>query len=144
MSDSDKMRADFEAWAEDYNLGRTLAATSATGFYTRNIAWTAWQVAHAAGQKAERAAIFIEWENGEIMAAEVERLRAACNKYSEDELLQGDWKARALKAETELAAAKADLASLDAIVAENEFLRVADGQLLADWLRERVKERGEQ
>jgi hypothetical protein len=56
MSD-DKMRAEFEQWAEDNDCGITLAATSATGFYTRNIAWTAWQAAYAAGQKAEREAV---------------------------------------------------------------------------------------
>ena len=54
MSDTDKMRAEFEAWAEDNDCGITLAATSATGFYTRNIAWTAWQAAYQSGQKAER------------------------------------------------------------------------------------------
>jgi hypothetical protein len=54
MSDSDKMRQEFEAWAEDNDCGITLAATTATGFYTRNIAWTAWQSAYAAGRKAER------------------------------------------------------------------------------------------
>ena len=75
MSD-DKMRAEFEKWAEDHNLGLTLAAATATGLYTRNIAWTAWQAAYDAGQKAEREAIFIELENGELLAAEVERLRA--------------------------------------------------------------------
>jgi hypothetical protein len=53
MSD-DKMRDEFETWAEEYNLGKTLAATTATGYYTRNIAWTAWQVAYAVGRKAER------------------------------------------------------------------------------------------
>ncbi len=56
MSD-DKMRAEFEAWAEDNDCGIMLAQTSSTGFYTRNIAWTAWQAAYAAGQKAEREAI---------------------------------------------------------------------------------------
>lgn len=56
MSDKDKMRAQFEAWAENNDCGITLAATSATGFYTRNIAWTAWQAAYAAGQGAERKA----------------------------------------------------------------------------------------
>jgi hypothetical protein len=54
---TDKMRAEFEVWAEDNDCGITLAATSATGFYTRNIAWTAWQAAYSAGQEAERKAI---------------------------------------------------------------------------------------
>jgi hypothetical protein len=56
MSDSDKLRAEFEKWAEDNDCGITHAAASATGFYLRNITWTAWQVAYAAGQKAEREA----------------------------------------------------------------------------------------
>lgn len=55
------MRAEFEVWAEEHNLGITLAAASATGLYTRNLAWTAWRTAYQAGQKAEQ--------------AEVERLR---------------------------------------------------------------------
>jgi hypothetical protein len=76
MSDSDKMRAEFEAWAEDNDCGITLAATSATGFYTRNIAWTAWQAAYQSGQKAEREAICIQWEGADATIAEVERLRA--------------------------------------------------------------------
>ncbi len=53
MSD-DKVRAAFEKWAEDHNLGLTLAAATATGFYTRNIAWTAWQAAYQAGQTAKQ------------------------------------------------------------------------------------------
>lgn len=104
----DKLRAEFEAWAEDNDCGITLAATSATGFYTRNIAWTAWQAAYAAGQEAEREAICIEWEGAEALSAEVERLRA------------------------ELAAAKADLAMVEATVSENELLRVTNERLAAD------------
>jgi len=76
MSDTDKMRAEFEAWAEDNDCGITLAATSATGFYTRNIAWTAWQAAYQSGQKAEREAICIQWEGADATIAEVERLRS--------------------------------------------------------------------
>jgi hypothetical protein len=57
---TDKMRAEFEKWAEDNDCGITLAATTATGYYTRNIAWTAYQAAYAAGQKAEREAIAAE------------------------------------------------------------------------------------
>ena len=59
---SDKMRAEFEQWAEDNDCGITLAATSATGFYTRNIAWTAWQAAYQAGRMAELEAIQREKE----------------------------------------------------------------------------------
>ena len=48
----DTMRAEFEQWAEDNDCGITLAATSATGFYTRNIAWTAWRAAYQSGRKS--------------------------------------------------------------------------------------------
>lgn len=83
MSGSDKMRAEFEEWAKlelfdplcpDANY---LERDETSYFHTvADNYWIAWQAAYAAGQKSEREAIFIEWENGEIMAAEVERLRA--------------------------------------------------------------------
>jgi len=38
------------------------------------------------------------------LRAEVERLTAACDKFSNSEIFQGDWKARAERAEAELAA----------------------------------------
>jgi hypothetical protein len=37
-----------------------------------------------------------------LLRAEVERLTVACNKFSNDEIAQGDWKARAEKAEAAL------------------------------------------
>lgn len=62
-------------------------------------------------------------EVAEVLAHEVERLRAelAETKAENVGLAESHY-----RVEVELAAAKADLASLDAIVAENEFLRVSN------------------
>lgn len=76
MSD-DKMRAEFEKWAKA--VGHDLSQTKGDDrywFVSTESAWESWQAAYQAGLKAEREAIFIEWENGELLAAEVERLRA--------------------------------------------------------------------
>ena len=76
MSD-DKVRAEFEKWAKA--VGHDLSQTKGDDrywFVSTESAWESWQAAYQAGQKAEREAIFIEWENGELLAAEVERLRA--------------------------------------------------------------------
>ena len=43
------------------------------------------------------------------LRAETERLTAACDKFSNSEIMQGDWKARAERAEAELAAERARL-----------------------------------
>lgn len=92
-------------------------------------------------------------EAASVLRTEVERLRKACNQYSEDELLNGDWRARAEKAEAELAAVKA--ASVCPVRVLNIFegtyesdryieLRTdAEADTFTDWLRDRVQERGE-
>lgn len=80
MSD-DKMRQEFEEWADKQCLSLTrinwkCGTVSEYAYTTTFDAWQVWQSAYQAGQKAEREAIFIEWENGETLACEVERLRA--------------------------------------------------------------------
>tara|TARA_R110000868_G_scaffold318370_1_gene579128 strand:- start:133 stop:360 length:228 start_codon:yes stop_codon:yes gene_type:complete len=56
MSDSDKMRAEFEAWATpcELNLRRLNEGYLCNA---SNNCWIVWQAAYAAGQEAERAAI---------------------------------------------------------------------------------------
>lgn len=86
MSD-DKIRAEFEKWAKDYYGYASDDLAIERNFYvysTVEECWQNWQAAYDAGQKAEREAIFIEWENGEIMAAEVERLRAELAQLRKD------------------------------------------------------------
>lgn len=153
---TDKMRAEFEAWAEDNDCGITLAATTATGFYTRNIAWTAYQAAYAAGRKAEQ--------------AEVERLRAelaACQSLVDEtrtelsicgafhSVAKKEWQLEVEKVnrlEAELAAAKA--ASVVPVKVVDCFADIdrtavvilwsnADAERFADWLRERIGEKGD-
>ena len=73
---SDPIRDDFEAAANqnDYHTLRTRG-----GDYINNevaVAWHFYQLAYAAGQKAEREAICIQWEGADATIAEVERLRA--------------------------------------------------------------------
>lgn len=97
MSDSDKKRADFEAWAKVTPYGQT--------------PYQIWQAAYAAGQKAERDSIFIEWEGADALTAEVERLSAKLAELKAD---RDSWR-RVCEKETEskhqawaeLAAAKA-------------------------------------
>jgi len=49
-----------------------------------------------------RRACEVEHEMRAELASEVERLTNACNSFSNDEILQGSWKARAERAEAEL------------------------------------------
>lgn len=58
--------------------------------------------------------------------AEAERLKAACDKYSNDEIAQGDWKARAERAESERAEARRHL---DAMRAECDKWKVCAERL---------------
>lgn len=58
MSDSDKMRAEFEAEARV--IGLSLFPMKGKGEYWNdetNLSWRVWQAAYAAGQKAEREAV---------------------------------------------------------------------------------------
>lgn len=48
-------------------------------------------------------------EDQAALRAEVERLTAACDKFSNSEIVQGDWRARAERAEAELATERARL-----------------------------------
>lgn len=73
--DTDKMRAEFEKWA-DYNEYRVCRDNERYDRIETNMVWRAWQAAYAAGRKAEREDIWIEWEGAEALTAEVERLRA--------------------------------------------------------------------
>ena len=59
MSDSDKMRAEFEKWAESKCMSLTRIrwdnGTISEYAYTATFdAWQVWQAAYAAGRKAER------------------------------------------------------------------------------------------
>jgi hypothetical protein len=113
MSD-DKMRAEFEAWATPYELDLRRLNEGYLSNASNNC-WIVWQAAYAAGQKAEQ--------------AEVERLRA------------------------ELAEAKA--ASVLPVKVLNiwegtyqsdryiELRTDAEADTFTDWLRARMKERGE-
>ena len=88
MSD-DKMRAEFEDWADKQCMSLTRinwkCGTISEYAYTATYdAWQVWQAGYQAGQKAEREAIFIEWEDGEILASEVERLRAELAQLRKD------------------------------------------------------------
>lgn len=59
MSDNDKMRAEFEKWADKQCMSLTRinwkCGTVSEYAYTATFdAWQVWQAAYAAGQKAER------------------------------------------------------------------------------------------
>ena len=131
MSD-DKMRAEFEAWADKQCMSLTRinwkCGTVSEYAYTATFdAWQVWQAAYAAGQGAEREAICIQWEGADATIAEVERLRA------------------------ELAEAKA--ASVCPVKVSNiwegtyesdryiELRTDAEADTFTDWLRERMKDK---
>ena len=58
MSDKDKMRAEFEAWAKANGFS---VRFSSNGSYVQR--WQAWQAAYTAGQKAERESIRLKnWD----------------------------------------------------------------------------------
>jgi hypothetical protein len=56
MNDSDKMRAEFEAWATPYELDLRRLTEGYLSSASNNC-WTIWRAAYAAGQGAEREAI---------------------------------------------------------------------------------------
>ena len=69
MSDSDKMRAEFEAWASEQCLSIERLPAHVTVFdgqyasLDTQEAWTMWEAAYQAGQKAEREAIRLKnWD----------------------------------------------------------------------------------
>lgn len=68
MNDSDKMRAEFEAWADKQCMSLTrinwkCGTVSEYAYTATSEAWQVWQAAYAAGQKAEREAIQLKnWD----------------------------------------------------------------------------------
>lgn len=77
-----------------------IARARASGYTTDKVVQMAAQfIANNEASKAER----------DQIRAGVERLTAACDKFSNDEITQGDWKARAERAEAELATERARL-----------------------------------
>jgi hypothetical protein len=86
MSDSDKMRAEFEKWADKQCMSLTRinwkCGTVSEYAYTATFdAWNVWQAAYAAGQKAERE---------ELANLRQEVLRVAQKSWDEPSTTEGE------------------------------------------------------
>ena len=83
MSDSDQMRADFEAFAKANDLPTAvLHSGKNSGYVDPRTAWAF--EGYRAGRKAEREELCIQWEGADETIAEVERLRTELAQLRKD------------------------------------------------------------